>query len=355
MKASFSNCIFVLLAFFSTSNVLFAREAAVKIGGKTFYDDELAKENEGEFFRLEKEKFDLIEQMARQKYLDFYWEQQAKSAGKSVEAVRKAYMDKNLNISSKEITSTLERFKDHPQLQKLGKKEQEDQIRDYLTEKQKRELTDAIIEAGIKKKDLVILLEKPKEPVYKVTVNEGDHVRYGPGDDDIKPVGCSNDCPITVVEYSEFQCPFCARVMPSVKKLLVEYKGKMRWIMRDFPLSFHDRARPAAIAAHCAGDQKKFWHMYSALFDNQRDLSDKDLEKYASKIKGLDQAKWKSCLKDSKKVEAVIDTNIQEGTRLGVTGTPAFFINGRRISGAVPYEEFKRVFDEELSSKGKRS
>jgi protein-disulfide isomerase len=132
--------------------------------------------------------------------------------------------------------------------------------------------------------------------------------------------------------------------------LLTDYKGKIRWTVRDFPLDFHARARPAAIAAHCAAKQGKYWHMYRSLFENQTKLSDADFKKYAGGIKGLDMAAWEKCVAAPADVLAIIDANMRTGSQNGVSGTPAFFINGRRLSGALPYEEFKRVIEDELKS-----
>lgn len=328
---------------------------AFKIAGKATSIAEIYKQDQASFYDLEKKKFELIERIAKEKYLDHFWQTQAQETKKSVEEAKKAYEDKNLKISEKEVTDTLEKFKDHPQLAKLDKKEQDKQVREYLVERQRRELYDGIIEAGIKKGDLVISYPMPEEPIYKVSVSTDDFVRFGPEPGDTAPIGCKgDDCPITIVEYSEFQCPFCSRVMPDVKKVLTEYKGKVRWISRDFPLSFHDRARPAAIAAKCAGEQGKYWHMYTMLFDNQKALADSDLRSYGEKV-GLDKTKFEKCLNNPAPMEAKIDRNFQSGVSLGVSGTPAFFINGRRLSGAMPFSEFKRVIDEELAKGSKKS
>ena len=98
----------------------------------------------------------------------------------------------------------------------------------------------------------------------------------------------------------------------------------------------------------CAGEQGKFWDMYVQLFNNQRNLSDNDFLKYASQIK-LNEGKFKKCVANPGAIEDSIAQNIQSGAKLGVTGTPAFFINGRRLSGALPFEEFKRIINEEMA------
>jgi len=338
----------------SVAPLLYGKEPAFKIDGKTTDVKDLYKDEEDSFYKVEKQKYDLIEGIAKTKYLEHFWAQKAKEAGKSAKAVEEEYLEKNAKVSAKEVGETLEKFKDHPQLKKLPKAEQEANIQQYLRDRQRQEVVEGIIAAAIKKKDLEVLYPQPKEPVFKVTVNKGDNVRYGPEPEHTKPMGCADNCPITVVEYSEFQCPFCSRVLPSVKRLLTDYQGKVRWVVRDFPLSFHNRARPAAIAAQCASKQDKFWHMYGILFDNQSNLGDAELASYAGKIKGLDVKKWKDCVANPKSVESKIDENFESGSKVGVTGTPAFFINGRRLSGALPYEEFKRIFDDELS-KGAKS
>lgn len=328
-------------------------QPAFKIFGKATSITEVMKQDQASFYDIEKKKFELIQNIAREKYLEQFWKNYAKDVGKSVAEAQKMYEEKNVKVNEKEVKETLEKFKDHPSLAKLDKKEQEKQIRDYLSERGKRDVYDNIIDAAIKKGDLVISFPEPEEPVYKLTVTSEDHVRYGPDNNDIKPISCKgDDCPITVVEYSEFQCPFCSRVVPDTKRVLADYKGKIRWIMRDFPLSFHDRAKPAAVAAHCAGEQGKYWHMYAMLFDNQRNLGDSDLKSYADKI-GLDKGKFDNCVAKPAAHEKRIDDNMQSGMALGVSGTPAFFINGRRLSGAMPYSEFKRIIDDELNGKKK--
>lgn len=329
-------------------------DTAFKIGKKSVLVKEIYEQNQGKFYSLEKQKYELIEGLARQEYLDYFWEKQAKKEKTSVSKARQSYLKAHASVSEAEIKKGLDRFKDHPRLKDLSDKEKRAQISDYLRSMKTRDVTEQIISNALRSKDLVIVYTKPKEPVYDIKVKSTDPIKYGPKATDTKPLGCSSDCAITVVEYSEYQCPFCTRVLPTVKKLMTEYKGKVRWIVRDFPLGFHNRAKPAAVAARCSFDQGKFWQMYETLFENQRALSDADLKKYG-KVVGLNQKKYEDCLSKPEKQYPIIDANYASGERNGVTGTPAFFINGRKISGALPYQEFKRIFDEELAAqKGKK-
>jgi len=339
-----------LLAAFGTTSVLHA-EAAFKIYGKSYSVEDLARENQGQFFDVEVKKYELISNLARDRYLQEFFVKLAEKDKVSLEKAKSNYLDAKTKVSDSEVKENLEKFKDYPQLKDRSEADKKKLIQDYLQKTKAQEVFESIVAEGVAKKNLEIQYPEPKEPVYKVTVVDTDPVKYGPEPKDIKPVGCSgNACPITIVEYSEFQCPFCERVLPAAKRVMKEYQGKIRWVVRDFPLGFHDRARPAAIAARCAKDQGKYWEMYEEMFKNQKNLGDADFKKYAKEIK-LDAKKFDECVAKPGKIVDVIETNMKSGEKLGVTGTPAFFINGRRLSGALPYEEFKKVIDSELAAK----
>jgi protein-disulfide isomerase len=160
------------------------------------------------------------------------------------------------------------------------------------------------------------------------------------------PVKGPANAPVTIVAWSDFECPFCGRVIPTLKQLEEEYKGKIKLAFKHQPLPFHPNAKPAAMAAMAAQEQGKFWEMHDKLFANQRALDRASLEKYAQEI-GLDMGKFKAAL-DSGKFNEAIEADSAEGSRLGANGTPTFFINGRTLVGAQPIEAFKRVIDEEL-------
>ncbi len=157
------------------------------------------------------------------------------------------------------------------------------------------------------------------------------------------------NAPITMVIFSEFQCPFCSRIKPTIDQVESEYKGKVRVVFKHYPLPFHENAKPASMAAMAAGEQGKFWEMHDKLFANQQQLDRPSLDKYAQEI-GLDMGKFKSAM-DSGKFAAQIAADMKEAEAVGVNGTPATFINGRKIGGAYPYPTFKAIVDQELSKK----
>ncbi|MDJ0787231.1 MAG: thioredoxin domain-containing protein [Myxococcota bacterium] len=160
------------------------------------------------------------------------------------------------------------------------------------------------------------------------------------------PVLGPEDAPITIVEFSDFQCPYCTRVKPTLAQVREEYGDQVRVVFKHFPLSFHTKAIPAHKAAIAAGDQGKFWEMHDLIFQNPKDLEPEQLRAHAETL-NLDLAKFDARVNDAA-TEALITQDQAQGTKLGVRGTPSFFINGRFFSGAQPFAAFKARIDEEL-------
>ena len=157
--------------------------------------------------------------------------------------------------------------------------------------------------------------------------------------------------PIELIEFSDFQCPFCLRAYPTVNQVMSTYGDKVRLVYRHYPLPSHPNARPAAEASQCAAEQGQFWQYYERLFADQTKLSDADLKQAAAAL-GMDAGRFNACV-DSHKYKDRVEKDILEGNEAGVSGTPAFFINGRMLTGAQPFDAFKRIIDEELELKKK--
>jgi protein-disulfide isomerase len=159
--------------------------------------------------------------------------------------------------------------------------------------------------------------------------------------------------PVTIVEFSDFQCPFCQRASPTLKRLRETYGDKVRVVWKDFPLTqIHPQAFKAAEAGHCAAEQGKFWEFHDRMFSNQQALQPDALKKYAADM-GLDAAKFNACMDASKYAERVRD-GVAAGTRLGVNSTPTLYVNGRMLQGAQPYETFAAIVDEELQRSSRK-
>jgi len=162
------------------------------------------------------------------------------------------------------------------------------------------------------------------------------------------PVRGAPDAAVTVVEFSDFECPFCKQAHGTVAKVMERYAGKIKLAYRDLPLeNIHPQARRAAEAARCARDGGKFWEYHDLLFVQSPKLAPDDLKRYAREV-GLDGDKFDACLASGAHREPV-QKDIDEATRLGINGTPAFFINGRLLTGAQPVEAFARIIDDELT------
>jgi len=173
-------------------------------------------------------------------------------------------------------------------------------------------------------------------------------------DETNEPALGNPDAPITIYEFSDYECPFCARFYSTTyKQLKEEYidTGKARLVFKDFPLGFHQVATPASAAANCVKTQlgdEKYFEMHNKIFENQEELSVSNLEAWAIAL-GVDKAKFNTCVKDEE-VLAEIDADISEGSKVGVTGTPSFVIGDEVVVGAQPIEAFRQVLDAQLAA-----
>ncbi len=158
------------------------------------------------------------------------------------------------------------------------------------------------------------------------------------------------DAPVTIVEWSDFECPFCARFYrDTMGQIQEEYidTGKVKMVFRDFPLSFHQQAQKAGEAAECAGEQDKFWEMHDILFEEGVKGGVDSFKQFAADL-GVDTAEFDECL-DSDAMAEEVKKDMADGVKAGITGTPGFIINGQKISGAQPFANFKAVIDAELA------
>lgn len=179
----------------------------------------------------------------------------------------------------------------------------------------------------------------------------GNVVRRDVNSEDAYFLG-DEDAPVTIIEFSDFQCPFCKRFFdqtkPQLEKEYIE-TGKVKFVYMHFPLSsIHPDAEPAALASECAGEQGKFWEYHDLLFENQRSLSETDLKQYAADL-GLNEDQFNNCL-DSGKYQDKVDSDFNQGSSNGISGTPGFLINGRPLSGAQPFSAFQNIIEQELGN-----
>jgi len=155
--------------------------------------------------------------------------------------------------------------------------------------------------------------------------------------------------PVTIVEFSDFQCPYCGQLTPTLEAVKQKYGDKVRIVFRQFPLNIHDHAQKAAEAALCANEQGKFWEMHDYMFKNQGALAIEQLKAKAAEL-GLNASNFNQCL-DSGKTAKAIEADMKAGSSVGVNGTPTFFVNGRLMQAGMPIEALSAVIDDELQRK----
>jgi protein-disulfide isomerase len=206
-----------------------------------------------------------------------------------------------------------------------------DQIKPQLMQMMSRQ---ALLERLRKDTPVKILLEP-----QRLAVDSSGHPALG-----------AKDAPVTIVEFTDFQCPYCKKTEDTLKQLRTKYGDKIRFVHMDFPLPFHSHAVDAAKGARCANDQGKFWQFRDALFANQAKLAPADLKATAKKL-GLNTAQFDACF-DKAKYESQIKADVAAGGKVGVDGTPAFFIDGRPLTGAQPLPKFEEIIDDELATGG---
>jgi len=267
-----------------------------------------------------------IDEIAGQKLI----EMEAKARGVETTAlIDKEITSKVQTVTDADVSTWYEANKSRTQGASLD--QVRGPIRNLLTQQRTAAAYEGFVEQLKLKTPVRIMLEPPRQKI--ATANS--------------PAQGPASAPIELVEFSDFQCPFCYRAHPTVMQVLTTYGNKVRFVYRNYPLPNHPNARPAAEAAQCANEQGQFWAYHDRLFADQTKLADADLKASAAAL-GLDAAKFNACV-DSHKYKDRVEADIKAGNEAGVNGTPAFFINGRMLSGAQPYDEFKRVIDEELA------
>jgi protein-disulfide isomerase len=259
-------------------------------------------------------------------------EQEAKALGTTADALTEREVRAKITpVSDEEVAAW---YRANPKRVEGAKLEQvREPIRSLLAQERAQVAFLSYVERLKVKTPVSIRLEPPRQ-----VVAAADAPSQGPA-----------GAPVEIVEFSDFQCPFCLRAYPTVKQVLRTYGDQVRFVYRHYPLPSHPNARPAAEASQCADDQGQFWAYHDRLFADQGKLSDEDLRRVAADL-GLDTARFNTCF-ESRKHSDRVEADIRAGNDAGITGTPAFFVNGRLVAGAVPFEMLKRVIDEELQAK----
>ncbi|MFH1873757.1 MAG: thioredoxin domain-containing protein [Pseudomonadota bacterium] len=304
------------------------KEVVATINGQPILMTELDSSINSQLQRLDSQRYQVRKQGLDELIEEKIIENAAKSKGqKPEEFLQQEAFAQIKKPSEEEIKAIYEARKG-----KSGIKfdEVKDQISTYLEQSQKAKARQDLIAKLSTDTKIDILLDPPR-----VEINLDNAPGMGP-----------KDAKITLVEFSDYQCPFCKRVRETIWQLMDEYKDQVRYYFLDFPLSFHKQAQKAHEASRCAGDQDKYFEYNKKIFNNQGNIAVTDLKNYAKEL-NLNLDKFNKCL-DSGKYAQVVQDSVEEGIRVGVTGTPAFFINGIQLTGAQPITAFKDVIESEL-------
>jgi protein-disulfide isomerase len=280
---------------------------------------------------VENERFDIFDGALEDMINQSLFESEAKRRGVKVDELLAAEVDAKIApVTDAEKRAQYEgikaRVKDRPEADVLR------QIESNMREQRRAERRDAFASELWKKANVAVTLDAPRREV-----EAGNGPALGPA-----------NAPVTIVEFSDFQCPYCSRGAALIKQVHKQYGDRVRLVFRHFPLKqIHPYAAKAAEAANCAAAQGRFWEMHDRLFEKQAELEPAALKRYATDL-GLDGKAFAKCL-DSGTEALAVQRDQTAGEELGVRGTPAFFVNGRMVKGALPIDRFARVIDRELA------
>jgi protein-disulfide isomerase len=306
---------------------------AARVGGEVITLSEVTESVKKELAKLDEQRHAVIEQRLEQMIDERLIIQEAKKQGLSVEdLMKREVLDKTPETSDAEATAFI--TQNRARLPKMDEAQLRLRVKEHLRGQKAAQLRQTWVQ-GLREKS-VVTVSLPAPPIVRHTVSA-----------DGGPVKGGKDAPVTIVEFSDFQCPFCKNVNATLQQVLDRYPGKVRLVFRDYPLvQLHPGAPKAHEAARCAADQGKFWEYHDVLFARSPRHAPQDLKQYAQELK-LDAAAFDSCL-DGNRHAAAVGADLQEGARLGVTGTPSFFINGRALQAAQPFTAFQKIIDSEL-------
>jgi protein-disulfide isomerase len=311
-----------------------ASDPVAEVNGSPITRGELDQRVKNRLARLRQEEYEIQHQALEELIGDQLLEKEAKSRGISTAELLKDEVDRQVKGPSPAEVEALysqnrARFTGRTKEQVVG------EIEKALRERelgQRREAFQAQLRAKAK---VLVHLQAPRQDMPV----SASAPALGPP-----------QAPVTIVEFTDYQCPYCHKAQSTIDRVLSRYSGKVQLVHRDFPLDGHSQAFPAARAARCAGEQGRFWDYHHNLMTLPGDLSEADLAARAASLK-LDPGAFTTCLA-SDRYDASIRESLEAGAKAGVTGTPAYFINGRMIYGARPFEQFQEVIDAELGQGG---
>jgi protein-disulfide isomerase len=303
------------------------------VDGAPITEAELEAEIAGELFKVRQQMYDAQKNGLENMIYDRLVDAAAKTAGQTRDEYLKANInDKIEKPTEEEIQKIIAQYRARlPEDDEQARQ----QVLRFLNSQKERQAMQALRESLLGAADIVIKLDPPRAEFETKAHN---------------PFSGPADAPVTLVEFTDFQCPYCSRVQGTLKGVKARYEGQVKHVFKHLPLPMHAQARLAAEASLCANDQGRFWEIHDWMFQNQQTLAREDILNQARALE-LDEAKFVECL-DQKTHADHVEVDMAEAQAVGISGTPGFLINGRVLSGAQPAQAFYEVIEDELKRAG---
>lgn len=307
-------------------------EIAAKMGEFEITNQKLTQGVESDLFEAKRKVYEIKMNRLQGLILEHLIENDPRKSGLSNDQFLERYILSDARVSDQEINEFITKRaipSEHVN------EELKDRIRQYIMMEKKKEMIDQWLAQQTASTPIEVYFERPRRPTFEVEVGDA-------------PTKGRPNAEITIVEFSDFQCPFCAKGAEIMREVKNKYGNKVRLVYKNFPLPFHQHAAEAAHAALCANEVStdSFWKLHKEMFLNQQNLNTSGLKQKAQRV-GLNVDDFTACL-ESGRFQSKIQQNIEQGRQLGVQSTPTYFINGQLLSGAQPLEAFSEVIDEIL-------
>lgn len=333
--------VLAVLAFVIASQVVSAKQdnrAAAILGDEIITYQEITSPIAGEIYEAEREIYELKLNQLKSQILARLIERDPLSQGVSTEIFVQKYITKNPSVSDLEVDRFIAQRR--VPANRINP-EFKQKVKSFMLQQLRATAINQWIEREGKKHGLTINIQPPERPRVEIAINDS-------------PTAGPDNAPITIVEFSDFQCPYCARAVATVKQIQKNYADKVKIVYKQFPLDFHKDAFRASEASLCANEQstEHFWKLHDYMLANPNSLDQTNLIAKATEY-GVNNKQFSQCLESGKYVNQV-QQEMQEGRAIGVSSTPIFFVNGITVKGAQPYEVFEELIEEELARVSKK-
>ncbi|MBM9501789.1 DsbA family protein [Leptospira sp. 201903071] len=311
----------------------FSPDGVAEINGKNYTIKDVEKENA----RLARKFYSETNDRLYRVLSEFASKKVVALAAKERNVSEKDLMEPSVQEPTlAEMRAIYDQYKNSPALKGKSFDAVKAEIQNHLLSQKKEEARNSVF-GELRNQYKISVKVKELPPMRDDSILTGNNPSLGP-----------EKAKVTIIEFSDFECPYCKRSQDVNSQLRAKYKDQIRWVFRDYPLSFHPNAMFAHIAANCSAPQGKYWEFFNVLFENSGNLP-KDRVLDLARSSGMDMKAFSQCVNDAA-VRKEVEADMAEGEKYGVSGTPAFFINGIMVEGAQPLEAFTKVIDQELKN-----